>query len=318
MTAKHILVTGAAGFIGSHLVEALVQAGYNVRALVLPGDLGNLALLPSAVRDALELHFADLRDAAAVRASMVGIEGVFHLGAIISAPYSYRHPAEAIDVNMHGTLNVLRAARAVDVARMVFVSTCAVYGAPQYSPIDEQHPTGPRSPYAAAKLGAEGLATSYYYGEGFPVAIVRPFNTYGPRQSAQAVLPTIIAQALRRPLVELGALSPRRDLMFVGDMVAGLRCAFDADAEALGRPINLGTGTSIAIGDLARRVIDMVGRPVELRTTAERMRAGGDVREWLADTRRARALLGWEAVVGLDEGLRRTIEWMRAHPERFA
>jgi nucleoside-diphosphate-sugar epimerase len=326
MTGTRVLVTGAGGFIGSHLVEALVQEGCTVRAFLFDNAEGQpetLELVPPAVRSAVEAHLGDLRDADAVRAGMAGVEAVFHLGAVVSAPYSFQHPEETIAVNMGGTLNVLAAARDQGAARVVYVSTCAVYGTPRYTPIDERHPLQPQSPYAATKAGAEGLAMSFHRAYGLPVAIVRPFNTYGPRQSARAVLPTIISQALTRPVVELGALHPRRDLTFVGDTVAGLCCAWRAGADVMGRPINLGTGESISIGDLARRVIDLVGRPVELRSTSERMRP--EEREapaLVADNGLAGALLGWTPRVSLDAGLRHTIEWVRAnldrfHPERY-
>ena len=316
-----VLVTGAGGFIGSHLTEALVCEGCAVRAFVRynsGGRVGNLELVAPEIRAAVEVYFGDLRDADAVRKSMAGVEAVFHLAAVISVPYSYQHPEETTAVNVGGALNVLTAARDLGVTRVVVTSTSEVYGTAQYTPIDEAHPINPQSPYAGSKAGADNLAASFYRTYGLPVAIVRPFNTYGPRQSERAVVPTIIAQALTRPVVELGALHPRRDLTYVEDTVAGFLCAWRADNRALGQPINLGTGESISIGDLARRIIDLVGRPVELRSTAARLRPeGSEVQALVSDNARARALLGWEPRVSLDEGLQRTVAWLRDHLDRF-
>ncbi len=319
--ATRVLVTGAGGFIGSHLVEALVREGCDVRAFVRynsAGRVGNLELLAPEVRRSVEVYFGDLRDADAVRKSMAGVEAVFHLGAVISVPYSFQHPEETTAVNVGGALNVLAAARDLGVPRVVVTSTSEVYGTAQYTPIDEKHPINPQSPYAAAKASADNLAMSFHRTYGLPVAIVRPFNTYGPRQSERAVIPTIIGQALARPVVELGALHPRRDLTYVADTAAGFLCAWRAGEAALGQPVNLGTGASISIGDLARLIIGLVGRPVELRSTEERKRPeGSEVLELRADNRRARALLGWQPAISLEEGLRLTIEWARSHLDRF-
>jgi NAD dependent epimerase/dehydratase len=321
MTGERVLVTGAGGFIGSHLVEALVREGCAVRAFVRynsEGRVGNLELLEPDTREAVEVYYGDLRDREAVHKGMAGVEAVFHLGAVVSVPYSYQHPEETTAVNVGGALNVLTAARDLGVGRVVVTSTSEVYGTARYVPIDEGHPIQPQSPYAASKAGADGLAVSFHRTYGLPVAIVRPFNTYGPRQSARAVVPTIISQALTRPVVELGALHPERDLTFVDDTVAGFFCAWHAGEEAWGAPINLGTGEGVSIGDLARRVIELVGRPVELRSTAERMRPeGSEVLALISDNSRARTLLGWEPTVSLEEGLRRTIDWVRAHLDRF-
>jgi dTDP-glucose 4,6-dehydratase len=314
-----VLVTGASGFIGSHLVEALVGEGCTVRVNHPAGEHGNLALLSPEVHGALEVCPGDVRDPEAMRACASGVDAIFHLGAITSVPYANQHPQEAIDINVGGTLNVLLAARQFEAARVVVVSTCGVYGALRYSPVDELHPARPQSPYAASKLGAEALATSFYHTYGLPVAVVRPFNTYGPCQSQRAVVPTIISQALARPVVELGALHPRRDLTYVSDTVAGLLAAWRAGDEALGAPVNLGTGQSISIGELAQRVIDLTGRPVEVRSTAERTRpAGSEPPALAADNALALERLKWKPLVSLDEGLRRTIDWVRDHMDRFA
>lgn len=316
-----VLVTGAGGFIGSHLVEALVREGCDVRAFVRynsAGRVGNLDLLAPDVRAAVDVYFGDLRDAEAVRKSLAGVEAAFHLGAVISVPYSYQHPEETTAVNVGGALNVLTAARDLGLARVVVASSSEVYGTAQYTPIDEAHPVNPQSPYAASKAGADNLAMSFHRTYGLPVAIVRPFNTYGPRQSERAVVPTIIGQALTRPVVELGALHPRRDLTYVGDTVAGFLCAWRAESRALGQPINLGTGESIRIGDLAALIIRLVGRPVELRSTEARRRPeSSEVLDLCSDHRRARDLLGWQPAVSLEEGLRRTITWARDHLDRF-
>ena len=324
MTRERVLVTGAGGFIGSHLVELLVMEGYAVRAMTryTSGDRrGNLALLPPEIGRAVELYPADLRDADAVAQAVGGVDAVFHLGAIISIPYSYRHPEETVAVNVTGTLNVLQAMRRHGTRRGVIVSTSEVYGTAQYVPIDERHPLQPQSPYAASKVAAEAISISFHRAYGTPVVIVRPFNTFGPRQSARAVIPAIISQALVRDTVALGALHPYRDYTYAADTARGLLLAAYAPGShaAVGGVVNLGAGQSITIGELTEHIIALIGRPVTLAANQpDRMRpAASEVLRLQSDNRLAAELLGWTPQVPLQEGLIRTIDWCRAHPEHF-
>jgi len=319
---KKVLVTGAGGFIGSHLVEVLLRAGYAVRAMTrytsAANRLGNLNLLPAELRAKIDLYPADLRDADAVRKAMQGVEVVFHLGAIIAIPYSYQHPEETAAVNLIGTLNVLQAMRQLGTARGVIVSTSEVYGTAQYTPIDEKHPLQPQSPYAATKIGAEALAISFQRSFGTPVTVVRPFNTYGPRQSARAVIPTIISQALTQDVVRLGAVHTYRDYTYAEDTARGLMLAAESEA-AIGQVINLGTGETNTIGAIAERIIGLIGRPVHLITgEAERLRPeASEVLRLQSDNRLAASLIGWRPQIGLREGLQQTIDWIAAHLDLF-
>lgn len=315
-SGRRVLVTGAGGFIASHLVEALAAQGAQVRAFVRynsRGDPGLLAQLPQASREQVELMAGDLRDLPAVQAAMQGAAHVFHLGALIAIPYSYVHPAEVVETNVIGTLNVLLAGRQAGVQRIVHTSTSEVYGTALRVPIDEEHPLQGQSPYSASKIGADKLAESFYRSYDLPVVTLRPFNTYGPRQSARAVIPTIITQALTQDTIHLGNLEARRDLTYVADTVAGfLRVAEAPGVE--GETFNLGTGSEVRIGELAQQVIRLVGRPVEIVVDAERLRPEkSEVQRLLSDNRLAKERLGWEPKVGLEEGLRRTIEWVRGN-----
>jgi NAD dependent epimerase/dehydratase len=324
---KTILVTGAGGFVGSHLVERLVQEGAHVRAFVRynsRGDVGLLRLLPRAVFSQLEITTGDLRDFEAVRDATHGADTVFHLGALVAIPYSYRHPREVIETNVMSTVNVLLAAREFDVRRIVHTSTSEVYGTARYVPIDEAHPLQGQSPYSASKIGADKIAESFYRSFNLPVTTVRPFNTYGPRQSARAVIPTIITQALTRPIVRLGSLEPRRDFTFVSDTVEGFLCAASAGETAIGREINLGTGETISIGELARRVFAQLGKTPQIAVDEQRLRPEkSEVLRLHSSNKLARELLGWQPSVSLDEGLQRTIDWIAAHlnlysPDQYA
>ncbi|MBN1661421.1 MAG: GDP-mannose 4,6-dehydratase [Anaerolineae bacterium] len=311
-----ILVTGAAGFIGSHLTERLVHEGATVRAFVRYNsrhDIGLLSFLERPVRDALDIVAGDLRDADAVREAMRGVDTVFHLGALIAIPYSYLHPREVVETNIMGTLNVLMAARDLDTRRVVHTSTSEVYGTARYVPIDEAHPLQGQSPYSASKIGADKIVESFYRSFGIPVATLRPFNTYGPRQSARAVIPTIIVQALESDQVCLGALDPKRDFTFVLDTVdAFLRVA--ASDNAVGQEINAGSGASISIGELAAKILALVGRDLPIVCEDERLRpADSEVMHLHATHDKATALLGWEPRTLLAEGLSQTIAWIRRH-----
>lgn len=320
LRGKRVLVTGACGFIGSHLVERLVREGARVTAFIRytsRGDIGLLRFAPAEVRDAIDVVAGDLRDADAVRGACRGQEVVLHLGALIAIPYSYVHPREVVETNVIGTLNVLEGARAAGAARVIHTSTSEVYGTAQRVPIDEDHPRAAQSPYAASKTGADQIARSYHRSFGTPVATLRPFNTYGPRQSDRAVIPTIIAQALTSDRVKLGSLTPTRDLTFVSDTVEGfLRCA--TAPGAVGEEINLGTGSEIAIGDLAERIITLVGRPVRITREKTRVRpAASEVERLISDYGKAKRVLGWKPAVSLDRGLRETIAFVEKHLDLY-
>ncbi len=319
-TGRNALITGAGGFIGSHLTERLVREGAKVRAFVRynsRGDEGLLRFLAKNLYAELEIIGGDLRDGDAVRAAMRGIEVVFHLGALIAIPYSYRHPREVIETNVMGTLNVMMAARDLATPRVVHTSTSEVYGTAQYVPIDEHHPLRAQSPYSASKIGADKIAESFYRSFDVPVAILRPFNTYGPRQSARAVIPTIISQALVSEVVRLGALDPIRDFTFVEDTVEGFFRA-GWDEAAVGQEINIGAGDCISIGDLAKKILTYVGRDLPLICEEERLRpAQSEVMRLHANAQKARELIHWEPRVSLDVGLQRTIAWIRSHIDLY-
>lgn len=315
-----VLVTGAGGFIGSHLVEALAARGYRVRAFVRyngRGDPGLLRDLSSDTRAQIEIIFGDLRDSHAVREAACGVDTIFHLGALIAIPYSYVHPRETVETNVIGTLNVLEAARVHGVRRVVHTSTSEVYGTARFVPITEDHPLQGQSPYSASKIGADKLVESFHLSFGVPTVTVRPFNTYGPRQSARAVIPTIITQALTRPVVRLGDLRPTRDLNYVSDTVAGFLAAAEQD-QAVGWVINLANNDEISIGELVEKIIALIGRPVTIEVDDSRLRPeSSEVFRLHGDNRLARELLGWQPQVDLDEGLRRTIEWIARHIDRY-
>jgi dTDP-glucose 4,6-dehydratase len=317
---KTVLVTGAGGFIASHLVELLVKRGAQVRAFVRynsRGDPGLLNLLPPEMLARLVITAGDLRDQAAVKAAMQGVTHVFHLGALIAIPYSYVHPAEVVETNVIGTLNVLLAGRELGVERILHTSTSEVYGTALRVPIDETHPLQGQSPYSASKIGADKLAESFYRSFDLPVVTVRPFNTYGPRQSARAVIPTIISQALTQDTVRLGNLEARRDLTYVSDTVEGFLKAAEVPGVE-GETFNLGTGSEISVGELAREIIALVGRPVEMAVDPTRLRPEkSEVQRLLSDNRLAKERLGWQPRVALPEGLQRTIAWVAEHLDRY-
>jgi len=318
---KAVLVTGAGGFIGSHLVEHLTRAGHRVRAFVrynARDDRGHLDDLPREVQAQVEVHRGDLKDPEAVARAVQGCERVFHLGALIAIPYSYQNPLDVVQTNVLGTAHVLDACRReANLERVVLTSTSEVYGTAQYVPIDEKHPLRGQSPYSASKIGADALGESYHRSFGLPVAILRPFNTFGPRQSARAIIPTIISQALSRPVVKLGRLDPRRDLTFVKDTAAGFAAIAECD-EALGRVVNIGRGSDVSIGELVERIGALLGRAIEVETQTDRVRpAASEVERLLAGTALAQSLWGWTPRYSLDEGLAETIAWIRDHQDRF-
>jgi dTDP-glucose 4,6-dehydratase len=320
MARELVLVTGAGGFIGSHLVEGLLERGYRVRAMVRYQSTGNpgfLRLVPDHLCDRLEIFDGDIRDVRAVRQAATGCSRIYHLAALIGIPYSYVAPDSYVAVNIQGTLNVLEAARDPSIERVVLTSTSEVYGTAQYTPIDEKHPLNAQSPYAATKVGADQLGLSYHRSFGMPVAIVRPFNTYGPRQSARAVIPTIITQALGSDEIRLGSLDPVRDLVFVKDTVAGFIAVADSPA-CIGKVTNLATGHGVTIGALVERIQRLVGRELPVIVTAERKRPdASEVFRLLGSAEQARNLAGWQPRTSLDEGLEQTIAWLRAHLHAF-
>jgi len=313
-----VLVTGAGGFIGSHLTEALVERGAKVRALVHYNALGLWGWLDhSPYKDQIEVVAGDIADAGSVRQAMTGREVVFHLGALIAIPYSYVAPNSYVRANIEGTLNVLQAARELGTRRIVHTSTSETYGTARYVPIDENHPLQGQSPYSATKIGADKLAESFHLSFRVPVVTVRPFNTFGPRQSARAVIPTIITQCLAGEAVKLGSLSPTRDLNYVGNTVEGFIKAAESEA-AIGRTVNLGSGREISIGDLAQLIARLIGHDIQIISDEQRVRPpGSEVERLLADNRLAAELLGWTPEVSLEDGLTRTIEWMKQHVERY-
>jgi len=319
LTNQKVLVTGAGGFIGSALVHRLHAEGAQVRAFLRytsRAELGLLGLLPGEIKSGLELIFGDLRDPDAIH-SVRDREVVFHLGALISIPYSYLHPAEVAETNMMGTLNVLLACRDMGVQRLVHTSTSEVYGTARTAPISERHPLQGQSPYSASKIGADKLAESFYCAYDLPVITVRPFNTYGPAQSARAVIPTIITQALTRDTIHLGNLDSTRDFTYVDDTVAGFLSAAEGSA-GIGEVFNLGTGEEIRIGDLANKVIAMVGRDVKIDLQPERLRPEkSEVMRLISDNRRAREVLGWSPQISLEEGLKRTIHWISENINQY-
>ena len=310
---RPVLVTGAGGFIGSHLCERLVGLNARVRAFLRynsRGDEGALAWLVPQVRERIEVVFGDLRDPMAVRQAIRDVDVVFHLGALISIPYSYVHPREVVETNVLGSLNVLQAVRNEQIARLVHVSTSEVYGTAQYVPIDEKHPLQGQSPYSASKIGADMLVESFYRAYDLPVVIARPFNTYGPRQSARAVVPAIISQAFTRSEIHLGSMYPTRDLTFVTDTVGGLVLLATCD-EAIGQVVNLGSNSEISIGDLAEKIVALVERNNKIVFDPMRIRPSkSEVERLWCDNSLAQQLLGWVPQVSLDEGLRRTIDWI--------
>ena len=317
MAGRRTLVTGAAGFIGSHLVEALVADGAKVRAFVRydsRSSAGHLEELDRKVMTEVELFRGDIRDAPTVARAVEGCDTVFHLAALVAIPYSYVAPEAYIATNVTGTLNVLDAIRGAGTARLVHTSTSEVYGTAQSVPITERHPLRPQSPYAASKAAADHLALAYHASFGTPVVVLRPFNTFGPRQSLRAVIPTIAAQLIRGGPVRLGSVRPSRDFTFVSDTVDGfLRAA--TSAQAVGRTVQLGTGTEISIGDLARLIAELSGRPLEIEEDAGRVRpAASEVERLVADPSLAKELLGWTPRIALRDGLRATLNWLRDSP----
>ena len=314
-----ILVTGAEGFIGSHLTEMLVEKGYKVKAFVrynFKNDWGWLER--SKYLKDIEIYTGDIRDYDSVYDSMKDVNIVFHLAALIGIPYSYISPLAYIKTNTEGTYNVLEAARKLNVKRVIHTSTSEVYGTAQYVPIDEKHHYNPQSPYAASKAAADHLALSYYRSFDLPVTIIRPFNTFGPRQSARAIIPTIISQILAgKKQIKLGNLSPTRDLTYVKDTVNGF-ITVGLHEKTVGDVYNLGTGREVSIGDLAKKIMDLIGTKVEIITDEKRIRPEkSEVERLLSNPEKAMKLTGWKPQYTLEEGLIETISWIKNNMEYY-
>ncbi|MFZ9368532.1 MAG: NAD-dependent 4,6-dehydratase LegB [Ilumatobacteraceae bacterium] len=311
-----ILVTGADGFIGSHVVETLVKSGHDVRAFVLYNSFNSWGWLDEsdkAIRDSIDIFAGDIRDPHGVDKAVEKQEVILNLAALIAIPYSYHSPDTYIDTNIKGTLNILQAARRHGVKRVVQTSTSEVYGTAQYIPIDEAHPLHPQSPYAATKVGADQLALSFHASFDVPVGILRPFNTYGPRQSARAVIPTIISQLANKSKVKLGSLSPTRDFSFVQDTANGFLAAAQSDA-IVGQTINLGSGFEISIKETAETIAKLMNTKLELVDDEQRVRPeNSEVERLHASIEKAKTLLGWQpelkGLAGFETGLKNTIEW---------
>jgi NAD dependent epimerase/dehydratase len=314
---QKILVTGADGFIGSHLTEELVRQGYDVRAFVFYNSFNSWGWLdhsPADIKGKFEVFAGDIRDPHGVKEALRGCTVVLHLAALIAIPYSYHSPDTYVDTNIKGTLNILQAARELGVEKVIHTSTSEVYGTAQFVPITEEHPLQGQSPYSATKIGADQLALSFYRSFNLPVAVIRPFNTYGPRQSARAVIPTIISQiASGKKEIKLGALSPTRDFNYVKDTVQGFIAVAGSD-QSIGEVINIGSNYEISIGDLVQTISRLMNTDIEIKTDSQRLRPDkSEVERLWADNSKARRLLGWEPQYGgkngLERGLAETIAW---------
>lgn len=318
---KRVLVTGADGFIGSHLTESLLEKGYEVKAFVYYNSFGKwgwLDSLPKETLDAVEVFAGDIRDPNGVRLAMKGVDQVFHLAALIAIPFSYHSPDSYVDTNIKGTLNVLQAARDLGTKKVMVTSTSEVYGSAQYTPIDERHPFQGQSPYSATKIGADRLAESFYRSFGLPVAIVRPFNTYGPRQSARAVIPAILSQLLAgREEIRLGSLAPTRDFNYVKDTAAGFIAIAESD-RTVGQEINIASQREISIGDLAKLLIDKINPRANLICDDQRLRPQkSEVSRLLGSNAKIKELTDWTQRYTFEQGIDETIDWMRRNMAQY-
>ncbi|MFZ0578571.1 MAG: NAD-dependent 4,6-dehydratase LegB [Psychrobacillus psychrotolerans] len=325
MTSKKLLVTGADGFIGSHLTEELIRQGYDVRAFVYYNSFNSWGWLDQSsneIKKNLDVFAGDIRDPHGVKEAMKGCTHVLNLAALIAIPYSYHSPDTYVDTNIKGTLNVVQAARELNIEKVVHTSTSEVYGTAQYVPIDEEHPLQGQSPYSASKIGADQMALSFYKSFNTPVSIIRPFNTYGPRQSARAVIPTIIGQlAAGNTNIKLGAISPTRDFNFVKDTVNGFISIMNSD-NSNGEVINIGSNYEVSVGETAEMIADIMNVKLTIETDEQRLRPDkSEVERLWADNRKAKEILGWEpkygGKAGLRSGLEETIEWF-TNPKNLA
>lgn len=318
---KKVLVTGADGFIGSHLSELLVEEGYDVKAFVYYNSFNNWGWLDTLPKDKLseiEIFSGDIRDPNGVFESMKGVDQVFHLAALIAIPFSYHSPDSYVDTNIKGTLNVLQAARRLSTERIMITSTSEVYGTAKYVPIDEQHPFQGQSPYSATKIGADRLAESFYRSFDMPITIVRPFNTYGPRQSARAVIPTIITQLLTgKEVIKLGALSPTRDFNYVKDTANGF-IQISKSNKTVGEEINIATQKEISIGELAREIIAQINPNATIICDEQRLRPeNSEVNRLLGSNKKIMELTNWKPQYNLEKGIAATIDWIRSHLQNY-
>lgn len=321
---KKILITGADGFIGSHLTEELIRKGYNVRAFIFYNSFNSWGWLDHSnddIKKSLDVFAGDIRDPHGVKQAMKGCDAVLHLAALIAIPYSYHSPDTYIDTNIKGTLNILQAARELGIEKIVHTSTSEVYGTAKFVPITEDHPLQGQSPYSASKIGADQLAMSFYYSYNLPVAIIRPFNTYGPRQSARAVIPTIIMQiAAGQKTIRLGSLNPTRDFNFIKDTVQGFISIAESE-NSVGEIINIGSNFEISIGETVKVIAELMNTKIKIRIETERIRPQkSEVERLLASNRKAMDLVGWApefgGLDGFKRGLNETIEWYR-NPENL-
>jgi NAD dependent epimerase/dehydratase len=318
---KTVLVTGAGGFIGSHLVEALVAKGAEVKTLVRynsRNDWGMLETIPSVIKDKLDITTGDIIDSCVVKKAVKNCDIIFHLAALIGIPYSYSAPESYVNTNIKGTLNIMQASLDEGVEKVIHTSTSEVYGTAKYVPIDESHPLQGQSPYSASKIGADMLAHSFFLSFNAPVAIIRPFNTFGPRQSARAVIPTIISQALSEEEINLGSLTPVRDLTYVKDTVNGFIKIAESN-NSIGEIINIGNGKGIAIGELAKKILILMGcENTTIHSDEERIRPEkSEVMQLICDNSKAKRTIGWSPHYTLDQGLQETITWIKVHKKMY-
>lgn len=318
---KKVLVTGADGFIGSHLTESLLEKGYDVKAFTMYNSFNTWGWLDTFSKEKLnqiEIFSGDIRDPNGVKEALKGVDMVFHLAALIAIPFSYHSPDSYVDTNIKGTLNVLQAARTLETERVLVTSTSEVYGTAQYVPIDEKHPFQGQSPYSATKIGADRLAESFYRSFELPVSIVRPFNTYGPRQSARAVIPTIISQLLSgRQVIKLGSLTPTRDFNYVKDTAAGFIAIAESD-QTIGEEINIATQQEISIGELADEIIRQINPNARIVCDDQRLRPEkSEVNRLLGSNEKIRRLTGWKQEYSFEQGIAETIAWMRENMDGY-
>jgi len=317
---KTVLITGAGGFIGSHLTERLVNLGATVKAFVRYNSRNNWGLLELLSKEKLneiEVILGDLKDSDAIRRITKDVDMIFHLGALIAIPYSYISPRETIETNIMGTFNIMTAAKENQVGKVIHTSTSEVYGTARYVPIDENHPLQGQSPYSASKIGADKITESFFYSYDLPVTIIRPFNTYGPRQSARAIVPTIITQALTQNKIYLGSTYPTRDLTYITDTIRGF-IKIAESPKSIGETINIGSNYEISIDELAKKITEMINPKIKIITTTQRIRPKrSEVERLFVDNSKAKKLLNWKPKVNLNNGLKKTIDWISKNIELY-
>jgi len=318
--SKNVLITGAGGFIGSHLTERLFELGAKVRAFVRytsRSDDGFIKYFSEDLRNNIDIVYGDIKELETVAKAMDGINIIFNLAALVGIPYSYIHPQEVIETNTIGTMNILMAARDAGIEKLIQTSTSEVYGTARYVPINEDHLKQPQSPYSASKIAADAIALSFYHSFDLPVAVIRPFNTYGPRQSDRAVIPSIISQVLTKDKLTLGNTTPTRDFTFVTDTAEGFIKVAESQ-KSIGTEINIGSGKEISIEDLIRKIISLVGREIVIEHDTERVRpAHSEVERLCADNTKANNVLGWSPKISLTQGLEKTISFVKNNPDFY-